>query len=298
MSGEQYRDRRRLACPGRARLDLTGLQRFVITVLLGQYPSLGVPSLRKLLPNLPRNSTVAYLRRRRRVWSRRRRRNWRCLHWQMPGAVWAIDGTWLDRPVEGRGRRALIVVEMHSHKTLALQSVAGENAEEAERVLADLIAQHGAPLVLKLDNGSAFISERLAEFCRRHGITLMHSPIRRPRWNGTCEVSARWAKHRAMAAALHRGVPERLRQDDLDSAVTFTGVMPKIDAATRERFLATFEEQLAVAAAQEGLALDSLSPHHRRRSLGRVAAKRALLICHMLTIQGREYHQCLPTQAA
>jgi len=28
------------------------------------------------------------------------------------------------------------------------------------------------------------------------------------------------------------------------------------------------------------------------------AAKRALILCHMLTIQGREYRQCLPAPAA
>jgi len=35
-----------------------------------------------------------------------------------------------------------------------------------------------------------------------------------------------------------------------------------------------------------------------RRSLGRVAARRALQICHILTIEGREFSQCLPASAA
>ena len=126
----------------------------------------------------------------------------------------------------------------------------------------------------------------------------MHSPIRRPRWNGTCEVSGRWAKHRAMMAATGRGDPERLCQDDLDHAVTFTEVMPRIDAALRHLFLGRFQEQLAIAAAQEGVALGSRTEDHVLRSLGRVAAKRALILCHMLTIQGREYRQCLPAPAA
>lgn len=298
MPGEQYRDSKRPGQPGRVRLGLTALQRLAIVVLLGLYPALGVLRFRQLLPCLPRNSTVAYLRRWRRIRTRRRRRNWRCLRWLMPGAVWAIDGTCLDRPVEGRGRRALVVVEMHSRKTLALQSVSGERAVEAERVLASLVEQHGAPLVLKLDNGSAFISQRVAAFCHHHRITLMHSPIRRPRWNGTCEASGRWAKHRAMMAAAGRGDPKRLCQADLDHAVTFIGVMPRIDWALRQLFLGRFQEQLAIAAAQEGVALGSRTEDHVLRSLGRVAAKRALILCHMLTIQGREYRQCLPAPAA
>ena len=102
----------------------------------------------------------------------------------------------------------------------------------------------------------------------------------------------------AAKAAADRGDPERLCQDDLDHAVTFTEVMPRIDAALRHLFLGRFQEQLAIAAAQEGVALGSRTEDHVLRSLGRVAAKRALILCHMLTIQGREYRQCLPAPAA
>ena len=101
-----------------------------------------------------------------------------------------------------------------------------------------------------------------------------------------------------MMAAADRGDPERLCQDDLDQAVTFTWVMPRNDAALRQIFLARFQEQLAIAAGQKGVALGSRTEDHVLRSLGRVADKRALILCHMLTIQGREYHQCLPKPAA
>ena len=110
----------------------------------------------------------------------------------MPGAVWAIDGTFLDRRVGRRGRRALVVVELQSRKLLKLKSVRGECIDELRRCLQELVLQHGAPLVLKLDNGSAFVSVALAEWCATHGITLLHSPVRRPSYNGTCEVSGRW----------------------------------------------------------------------------------------------------------
>jgi len=45
----------------------------------------------------------------------------------------------------------VVVVEMHGRYTSALQSVSGERAVEAERVLASLVEQRGAPLVLELD---------------------------------------------------------------------------------------------------------------------------------------------------
>jgi transposase InsO family protein len=257
-----------------------------------------MPRLRNAIPGLPKNSAAAYLRRLERIRKRRRQRNWRTLQWNMPGAVWAIDGTMFDQPVEANGRRALVVVDLHSHETLAFESVPGERAKAVIAVLTGLIALYGAPLVLKADNGSAFIAKCLALFCLRHGITLMHSPVRRPRWNGTCEVSGRWAKGRAVEAACLRGSPDHLCQADLDSAVTFTGTMTRIDHAVRQRFLALVAEQLAVVAAEWGLALEDHAQDHVRRSLGRVAARRALLLCHILTIKGREYHQWLPASAA
>ena len=102
------------------------------------------------------------------------------------------------------------------------------------------------------------------------------------------------AKHRAMVAAASRGDPGRLCQEDLDDAVTFIGVMPRIDAELRQIFVAGFQEQLAIAAAQEGVALGRRTEDPLLRLLGRVAAKRAPILCHRLTIQGREYRQCLP----
>jgi hypothetical protein len=47
------------------------------------------------------------------------------------------------------------VRDLASHRQLAWQPVASEKADEVLRVLADLIREHGAPLVLKSDNGSA-----------------------------------------------------------------------------------------------------------------------------------------------
>jgi len=297
LPDEQYRD---LGCRrrGRRRRPLTALMRQAIQVLLQRHPGWGLRTLRRAVPGLPRNSTAAYVRRLRRLAARRRQRHWERLCWQSPGAVWAIDGTWLDHAVAPLGRRALVVVELHSRQVLCLESVTGECAAEVERVLAALIEKHGAPLVLKLDNGSGFIARRFAAFCRGHGITLLHSPVRRPRWNGTCEVSGRWAKRRAQATALARGEPTTLTQADLDHAVTFTGVPPRVTEQARDDFQNVVATQLRIAAAEQGLALGPGLGDHVFRSLGRVAVSRALQLCHILTIEGRAFHQGLPWSAA
>ena len=257
-----------------------------------------MPRLRAALGDLPRNTTAAYLRRLRRLERKRRRLRRHRVHWNQPATAWAIDGTWLSQPVVGSGRRALVVVDLHSKDTLAVASVPGERATAAEEVLEGLVEEHGPPLVLKLDNGSAFISRRIAAFCDRHGITPMHSPVRRPSWNGTCEVSGRWAKRRAEAAALIRGGDGTLTQADLDCAVTCAGVLPKIDAELRRHFRSVVAQQLALVAAERGLVIGADMSDHVRRSLGRVAARRALQECHLVTIEGREYPQCFSGSVA
>jgi transposase InsO family protein len=203
----------------------------------------------------------------------------------------------MDRVVDDIGRRALLVAEMHRRKPLALQSVRGERTGDTISLLQRLIDVHGPPLVLKVDNGSAFIAKRLADFCDGHGMVLMHSPIRQPRWNGTCEVLGRWTKKRAAAAAAARRSLS-LAQADLDAAVGVVKPLPPVSAELRARFAEHFRRELAHVTSEQGLASDAVLPDHLRRSLRRVAAQRALQLCHILTIEGRAYRQWIPTPAA
>ena len=73
-----------------------------------------------------------------------------------------------------------------------------------------------------------------------------------------------------------------------------TTVSPEL----RAHFHAVVDLQLSAVAAERGLALISPLRDHVRRSLERVAVQRALQLCHILTIEGREYTQCLPASAA
>jgi Integrase core domain len=282
---------------GRKPALLSPVQRLQIVQLLKKHPSWGVPRLRQQIPDLPRNAAAAFVRALKAALARSSRRKWQRLVWHVPGAVWAIDGTWMDQPVDGSSRRALIVVDVHGRKVLALEPVPGERASAVIPLLRRLVEQHGPPLVLKADNGSAFIAACVARFCHSHGITLMHSPVRRPRWNGTCEVSGRWAKARAMAAAVRRG-SATLSRCDLDAAVTVAGQLPAVPDDLRRRFRAVYEHQVLRVAAERGLAFNASLQDHVRRSLERVAAQRALLECHILTIEGREFPQCLPARCA
>ncbi len=181
---------------------------------------------------------------------------------------------------------------------LTMVSASGEWSCAAEQVLEALIAQHGAPLVLKADNGSAFIAKRFASFCRSHGIALVHSPVRRPQFNGCCEVSGKHAKRRAQAAAAQRGAVDYLSAADLQVATTFVGEMPRVPEALRADSQQALAEQLRRVAAERGVALGPGLGNAIHRSLGPVAAVRALIQCHILSIQGCEYlHRLSPAVA-
>jgi len=74
--------------------------------------------------------------------------------------------------------------------------------------------------------------------------------------------------------------------------------MTKVDESLRRHFLKVVAEQLDHVATEQGLDLDHTIRDHVRRALARVAVRRALQLCHILSIEGREYRQCLPAPAA
>jgi transposase InsO family protein len=81
------------------------------------------------------------------------------LHWHRPGAVWAMDHTEPPCAVDGRWRHILAVRDLASRMQLGWIPVTSEDAHEACQALEGLFRRYGPPLVLKSDNGSAFISD-------------------------------------------------------------------------------------------------------------------------------------------
>ena len=249
----------------------------------------GVGTLRQRMPALARNAASQLVRRHRFVRSKRRRRRLCQLHWHLPGAVWAMDGTWLPRPVSGGARQALTVVDLGSRSVLAVEPIPGEQAAAVAACLAALVARFGAPLVLKCDNGSGFIAAPVRRFCEAHQIALMHSPPRQPGYNGACEAHNRWSKERIRCAALAAGREDVLLPQDLAAACTWRGTPSAVTPALRAAFRDRLDEELRTALAARGLAELNEAGQAVRRSLERVAVRRALEQCHILTIRGRDF---------
>jgi transposase InsO family protein len=184
--------------------------------LLG--PSVGVLPLQALCPGLARREVADLLRRYRRVWKRKRRLLTRALHWTRPGAVWAIDFAVPPAPLEGRYCRLLAVRDLASGYQLAWLPVADESARTVSDTLQALFRAHGAPLVLKSDNGSAFAAAEIEPLLASWGVCALFSPPHTPRYNGSCEAGIGSMKVRTHHQAAAAGRPGEWTCDDAEAA--------------------------------------------------------------------------------
>src|SRR6516164_6649323 len=63
-----------------------------------------------------------------------------------------------------------------------------ETAQTAVAVLIGLFLIHGPPLVLKLDNGSAYRAEAMQKALVGYGVVVLYSPAYTPEYNGSAEA--------------------------------------------------------------------------------------------------------------
>jgi transposase InsO family protein len=178
----------------------------------------GYLSVRALFPDVPANALRDLLRRRRRVLRRRARRDAEKLVWNKVGAVWAADFATPPESIEGLWPKLLLVRDLASGMELAVEPVADETAATATGVLERLFGRHGAPLVLKTDQGSAFRAKGFERFLGDKGVIPLRSPARTPRYNGACESSVRWAKERTAQIAAHAGRGDAWTCEDVEKA--------------------------------------------------------------------------------
>ena len=178
----------------------------------------GVGRLRAAFPAVARAELADLRARYRRVAQDRRRGRLARLTWARPGAVWAADFAWPPALIEGRYPRLLSVRDLASGVQLSWQPSADESAAAACAALAGLFREHGAPLVLKVDNGAAFDSAALQELLSRHGVQGLYSPPYTPQYNGAVEAGVGAMKGRTEAQALARGAPGDWTWEDAEVA--------------------------------------------------------------------------------
>jgi transposase InsO family protein len=198
----------------------------VIDFLKQEGPSVGVPTLREHFPGMARAELEDLLRRFRRVLHVRYHDTVRVLHWQVPGRVWAMDfaepselgADWSLPPIEGKYPYLVAVRDLASGFQLSWMPLMDPRAETAIEVLRMLFALHGAPLILKMDNGAAFIAEGMKSFLEDAGVIPLYSPPYWPRYNGSIEAGIGSLKWRTDQQATRAGHPGIWTSDDVEAA--------------------------------------------------------------------------------
>ncbi|MFH1724745.1 MAG: DDE-type integrase/transposase/recombinase [Elusimicrobiota bacterium] len=190
----------------------------VLETLQAMGPTTGVPVLRALFPKVPKRELEELLHRYRLDYRRNRDETIEELVWTQPGAVWAVDYTDPPAPVDGAYRDILLVRDLASGKQLLALPVPRESGWATARALESLFFQHGAPLVLKSDNGSTLTARIVQELLADYQVLPLLSPPEFPQFNGACEAGIGSLKTRAHHLAARNARPAQWTCDDVEGA--------------------------------------------------------------------------------
>jgi transposase InsO family protein len=194
------------------------LRNDIIDVLRNLGPAIGLTTLQGFFPDLARQELADLIRRFRRVYLRDHQLLVHVLHWHRPGAVWAVDFSDAPAPIEGLYPHLLAVRDVTTGLQLAWLPCRHADATTAADALTALFHEHGAPFVLKADNGSPFRSEEVAGLLDAKCVTPLFSPVRLPRYNGACEAGNGSLKTRTHFEAARHGRPGDWTTDDCEAA--------------------------------------------------------------------------------
>lgn len=266
-------------------------------------PCISLDSLRCLFPEIPCSVLRDLLSRYRRVWKKRYARRGYRLKWHRPGRVWAIDHSEASHPVDGQFPQILAVRDLASHCQLAWAPCSGTGAQEAASLLTELFDQFGPPLILKSDNGSAFISEVMSKLKNDSRVNSLFNPPRYPQYNGALERSNATLKVYTYQHAMRAGHPFRWDCEDLEKARALAneitrpwgrhGPTPQevwesrdpISDLERAGFQESVQKHRVVARRDLGFTLDQSLNHQQRAHLDRLAISRTLEELGYLTIK-------------
>ena len=106
--------------------------------------------------------------------------------WTAANQEWALDFVH-DGVGCGRAIRVLSVVDGYTRECLALEVDTSFASRRVTRVLEGIIAERGAPQVIRCDNGPELTSRHFLAWCIERKIELVHIQPGRPMQNGRVE---------------------------------------------------------------------------------------------------------------
>lgn len=271
--------------------------------LLG--PKVGVRTLRWFYPEMARSELEEILRGSRKLYMREHEILVHELRWREPGAVWAMDHSDPPAPIGGDREVVFSVRDLPSGAELLWKGEEGATAPETVAAMRGLFELHGAPLVVKSDNGPAFRSGVMAALLDGWGVKLLLSPVRTPRYNGACESGIRWLRERTEHLAAGQGHAGAWRVEDMERAKELQNMLPKdasqgersrgevfdarrrISEAERSEFTIRVKTEELLARRERGIGRDVVLSQRKQSEINRTAIRRALVAHGILTIRRR-----------
>ena len=275
-------------------------------------PGIGLPSLQAHFADLARAELQDMLRRYRRVWVRRHTRAIHVLHWQTPGTVWAMDFAKAPVAIDGVYPYLLAVRDLASGQQLLWQPVADMTAATVASELTMLFTIHGAPWVLKSDNGPAFREGDWKKILGCWGVLPLYSPPGLPSYNGSIEAAIGSLKTRTYYQAARQGRWWNWTPADAEAARRLSnevgrprgvrGATPeevwearrRCSEAERQSFRETYRCMEREARTQGGIAMDQTLDHYAQAVLDRAAIRRALVAHDLLLFRRRRIPLPIP----
>jgi hypothetical protein len=206
----------------------------------------------------------------------------------------------------------LAVRDLASGQTLLWLPVAAPTADIVVAELRWLFTWHGPPLVLKSDNGSAFIADELRWELQRWGVGQLFSPPCRPEYNGAIEASIGSLKNRTELRCVLNGHPGVWTSADLEAAQVaantatrprrLQGLTPEqvweartaLAAEERASFQATVEHHRREERSRRGLPMEGVLCRTEQAAIDRVAYRRALVAHDLLLFRRRRIPPRIP----
>ena len=181
-------------------------------------PFEGLPVLQSLFPDVPRAALGEQLRRYRAKYVQANHVVVHALHWKRVGAVWAMDFAEPPARIDGRYRYILSVRDLGSGNALLSLPLEHADGRSVYDALISLFLEHGVPLVIKCDNGKAFIIQELRDLLTACRAVILFSPPYTPEYNGACEAGIGTLKAYAHHEAARNDRPGEWTCDDVEAA--------------------------------------------------------------------------------
>lgn len=281
------------------------LRRAILALFGLMGPHVGLPTLQSIFPDVARGELVELQRRYRYAYRRRQQFLVHVLRWTRAGSVWAMDFLNPPAPIDSRYPHESLVRDLASQNQLAALPVPDQSGRIARLQLELLGRWHGWPLVLKVDNGSAFVSEEVRAWAREHEVLILYSPPGTPQYNGSIEAGGGSVQTRTFHEAARHDRPGEWTCDDVEAArlqANETGrpwglvgptpqeawsVRAPITTAERAAFRELYERHAAAEREARGWLPGAELQHREQSSIDRVAISRALIDQGFLLVRRR-----------